>query len=317
MVSSFKQLNVLSECKAVGLSPWQCPPFLFILMGFINVVSIVITYQIATRAIDETEYVVLAVFVVSTLVFVVGSAVVLGFDKVVEANQMKSEFIGIISHQLRSPLAIFKWTLNALGENLQKQHVDSETSNAIFALNDTNERMIHLVNMLLEVNRIESNRFTFQKKLLSVDALTKKNISQQKNYADSLGITLQFDSDYSDELNADEDKLQMVIQNLIDNAVRYAKKNTTIYISIQKKAKEILWKITNTGIGIPLTEQKNIFSKFFRGKGASIYQAEGNGIGLYIAKKIIEQHGGTIGFSSEENRDTSFWFTIPITNHSS
>lgn len=314
MKNVFQQLNIVQQCKSSGLGLWECPPLLFVVMGIVNIVSIFFTYQVATRASEEPELAAIAALVVATIIFTIGTAVEFGFNKVVEANQMKSEFISIISHQLRSPLAIFKWTLNALEEDLQKEKLSIDAAIPIQALNDTNQRMIRLVNMLLEVHRIESGRFMFTKRPLSLQELTEKNIEAEKNYSKEFGVTVTFEVRASHtRVDADKDKLQMAIQNLLDNAIRYSRPKGMVSLSIEEiNGHMLLWKIVDTGVGIPEDEQKYIFSKFYRAQNARTYQAEGNGIGLYLSKKIVEEHGGSIGFTSKENSGTTFWFTIPI-----
>ncbi len=292
----------------------ECPPFLFILMGVVNIISIFATYQVATRASDEPEIAALAATIVAAMVFLIGNSVVFGFNKVVEANKMKSEFIGIISHQLRSPLSIFKWTLGAIEEDLQKELVKTGTQASILTLNETNQRMINLVNILLEVNRLESNRFSLNKELFSLETLTKEQVAGQKMYAEPMGLQIELVSEYSDVVNADTNKIQMVIQNLLDNAIRYSKTGGLITIRIERDKKSIIWKIIDMGLGISPEDKKHIFTKFYRGANARAYQSEGNGIGLYIAKTIIENHGGSIGFFSNKGIGTTFWFTLPINN---
>ena len=133
-------------------------------------------------------------------------------------------------------------------------------------------------------------------------------------YAKPMGLRIELLSEYADTINADEDKIQMVIQNLLDNAIRYSKIGGLITIRIEHDKKFVTWKIADTGLGISAEDQKHIFSKFYRGANARAYQAEGNGIGLYIAKTIIENHGGRIGFFSKEGAGTTFWFNLPINN---
>lgn len=314
MKNIIRQLNIIEQCKVSGLGLWGCPPFLFLVMGIINIISIFLTYQVATRASEEPELAAIAALIVAAIIFIIGSAVVFGFNKVVEANRMKSEFIGIISHQLRSPLAIFKWTLNALGDDLQKERLSMDAATPIRTLNETNQRMIRLVNMLLEMNRIESDRMVFRKRPVSLQKLTEKNIEAEKNYSREFAVSVTLTvRARNTTVYADEDKLQMVVQNLLDNAIRYSRPHGTASILIEEtNANGIMWKITDTGVGIPKDEQRYIFSKFYRARNARTYQAEGNGIGLYLAKKIIEEHGGSMGFASKENSGTTFWFKIPI-----
>ncbi len=111
---------------------------------------------------------------------------------------------------------------------------------------------------------------------------------------------------------ADEERIKRVIEHLIDNAVRYSTKKSEVKISMKYYGDQIDWKITDQGTGIPDADKPRIFDKFFRSVNASRYQTEGSGVGLFIAKSIIKMHGGAIGFSSELEKGSTFWFSLPI-----
>ena len=312
MKKLFSHIDFLAECRESGLSLWECPPFLFIVMGLVNIGSIILTYIVANRYEDQPEITALLTLLVAAVIFIIGNAIIFGFSKIVEANAREAEFIGIISHQLRSPLSIFKWTLGSLMSDTQRIKAPKEIGASLDTLTTINQRMIQLVSMLLEVHRIESNRFVIKKNTIDIKSITENIIKDQKQYAHSFGISLSLRApSLRYPLIADEDKVQMVIQNLTDNALRYADQNSTVCIDIEKVGDAIRWEVTNTGIGIPKEEHARIFQKFYRAKNAITYQVEGNGIGLYVAKTIIAQHGGIIGFSSE-GKKTIFWFTLPI-----
>src|SRR3989338_7329129 len=114
MKKLFSHTTLFAECRESGLSLWQCPPFLFIVMGLVNIGSIILTYIVANRYEDQPEITALLTLFVAAVIFIIGNAIIFGFNKIVEANAREAEFIGIISHQLRSPLSIFKWTLGSL-----------------------------------------------------------------------------------------------------------------------------------------------------------------------------------------------------------
>ena len=114
MFGFIKDGHVFGECKRSGLGLWECPPFLFIVMGFINICAMLGSYFLASRYTDEPMVAALVVVSVSVLILVIGNFIISGFNKIAEANLLKSEFISIVSHQLRSPLSIFKWTMDIL-----------------------------------------------------------------------------------------------------------------------------------------------------------------------------------------------------------
>ena len=315
MEKARKRFDFYSECYTGHLGLWQCPPFLFIVMGFIVIASMIATYALASRSIEEPEMAALIVAAVTALLVVIGGLIINGFEKISEANRMKTEFISIVSHELRSPLSIFKWTLDILSRDLKKADNDkSDVENFVHTLRTTTENMILLVNSLLEVSRIDSSTFVLRKDQVSIEEITRNIIKNFENYARSSNVqfALMVDPTLGPLAILDRERITMVIKNLVDNAIRYTPASGTITISIEKEGGHIRWKITDQGTGIPLKEQKFVFRKFFRAKNITSRQAHGSGIGLYLAKAIIEASQGTIGFSSQEGKGSTFYFTLPL-----
>lgn len=109
----------------------------------------------------------------------------------------------------------------------------------------------------------------------------------------------------------DIEKIALAFQNLVDNALKYTQSGGTITISLKKEEHEIKISVKDTGVGIPKDQQVRVFNKFFRGANVMRMETEGSGLGLFIAKNIIEAHGGKIWFKSDESKGTTFWFTLP------
>ena len=114
------------------------------------------------------------------------------------------------------------------------------------------------------------------------------------------------------EILADPSQLKLVVENLLDNAIRYVKAKGKVEVKLEKQNKSIYFEVKDNGVGIPKEDQKYIFQRFFRSANVMRHQTEGSGLGLYIAKSIVEKSGGKIGFESQENKGSTFWFTIPI-----
>lgn len=307
-----KQLNFVAECRSARLSFWQCPPFLVLVMGLVIIISMVATYTLATRYTDEPEIAALIVIAVTIVFLVVGNLIIAGFNAIALANRMKSEFISIVSHQLRSPLSIFKWTIEAMGREPHSPTSSSE-NNSLQTLAGSTEKMIRLVNSLLEVSRIEARAFVIKKEQVSLPKLAKAALLEFRSYAQASNVALDLKiTDDIPEIVGDRDRISMVIQNFIDNAIRYSRGGGRVEVAINKKEGDLEFSVTDTGVGIPLAQQKFIFQKFFRAQNSSRHQTEGTGIGLFIAKSIIEALGGKIGFHSQEGKGSTFWFTLPV-----
>ena len=307
----FARINIAGECRALRLGLRHCPPFLFLLMGSATIASMVATYLVANRYFVEPEMGAFAVSVVAAIFLVVGNMVIKGFNAVVEASRSKTEFVSIISHQLGAPLSIFRMTLGLM-ERQAKDDAGRDIGRHLQTLTDTNDRMIALVNSLLEVSRIEAARMTLRLESVALDALTGRLIENFRRYAEAHKVVLILHADPGlPPVTADREKTEMAAQNLIDNAIRYTVGGGEASIKITADGKTVRWSISDSGVGIPQDEQHYIFQKFFRGDKANHHDTRGSGIGLYIAKAIIEASGGKIGFTSEEGKGSTFWFALP------
>ncbi|MCK4554724.1 PAS domain S-box protein, partial [Candidatus Parcubacteria bacterium] len=235
-----------------------------------------------------------------------------------EIDRMKTEFISIAAHQLRTPLSAVKWALQMI-LNGHMGKIDPEVKEYLKKSYQSNERMISLVNDLLNISRIEEGRFLYDLKLVSIKDVIKEAIFSLKVLLSKRKIKVKFNAAKKKmpKIKADAKKIKLAIQNLIDNATRYSIAGNEVIINLkqikEKKNNFIKIEIKDYGIGINIKDQERLFSKFFRGNNAVRFQTEGSGLGLFIVKNIIEAHHGKIWFKSEKNKGTTFYIKLPIT----
>ena len=307
-----ESLNPLTPCKKWGVPLWQCPQFLFLLMGVIIIGVILATYSIATYQIGDPKIVALVVLVIAFVLLILDFIITRSFERIAEASRMKTEFISIISHQLRSPLTNLRYSLELLiSGKLGK--IEGKKLEYFKILEENTQRMGDLVNDLLTVSRIETGKLPLKKEEISLGDLTKKVILKFKPLADASNVKVELRVPKNlPRVLTDSLWLEQIVENLLDNAIRYIKDKGEVKIRVKVEAPKIYFEIQDNGVGIPREEQKFIFQKFFRSENVLKYQTGGSGLGLYIAKQILKLLGGEISFSSKENKGSTFWFTIPI-----
>jgi len=174
--------------------------------------------------------------------------------------------------------------------------------------------MARMVNALLDVSRIEAGTIVFDVQQFSLLDLTQQEVGNFRELADGAKVKINFDAPSAVRpVKADKLRVIMVIQNLLDNAMRYTPGEGTITVQIEDSGEPfVTWSVSDQGLGVPKSEQPRIFGKFFRADNVKREKIVGSGIGLYIARSIIEKSGGTIGFESEEGKGSTFWFTLPV-----
>lgn len=303
--------NIIENCKRYNVPLWQCPNFLIIPIGFLNVIAMISSYYMATKY-TSPEAVALVVIVIEFFFMIISYLIISGFEKLVESNRLKSEFVSIASHQLRTPLTGIKWAVNLMTtEDLKGLSADQK--DRIETIKESNQRMIDLINDLLNVSRIEQDRLGLKSEEVNFKKLIKETIKEYKLIAEANNIKIATKiSKKLPSVWADPEGIKLVLHNLIDNAIRYSHKKGIVTILAKRKGKYVKCEIQDEGVGIPKEDQKRIFQKFFRSENVMKYKTEGTGLGLFITKATIEKLGGKIGFKSKEGEGTSFWFTLPI-----
>ena len=305
-------MNVPFQCRKYDLSLWQCPQFLFLVMGLIIIGSSLTVYAIGNKYIEDPTLVALLVLFISAILLIVASIITRSFERLAEASRMKSEFVSVVSHQLRSPLSNLKWVI----EFLMSGRVGSVTEKQLEyfkILKENSNRMEELVSDLLTVSRIEQGKLPLKKEKISMDDLVKESVREMEIFARASNVEIDSKSEKNlPQIITDYFQLKLVIVNLLDNAIRYIKGRGRVEIILEKKNKNLHFEVKDNGVGIPQDDKKYIFQKFFRSENALRHQTEGSGLGLYIAKSIVEKLGGKIGFSSREGVGSTFWFNLPV-----
>ncbi len=230
-----------------------------------------------------------------------------------EIDQMKTEFISVASHQMRTPLSAMKWVLRMILDG-DLGTMNSQQREMLNKGYQTNERMILLINDLLNVSRIEEGRFQYRFSHTDIGDVFDSVVQEMKDMIDKRKIKFKYTRPETQlpKVNIDPDKIHLAAQNLIDNAIKFTPPAGRVEVSLETRGDQIVCSVKDSGVGIPTTQQHRIFSKFFRADNVIRMQTDGSGLGLFIVKNIIENHRGRIWFESTEGKGTTFSFSLPI-----
>lgn len=228
-----------------------------------------------------------------------------------EVDRMKSEFISIASHQLRTPLTAIKTYSHMLaggfGGKLNQHQQDF--MNIILGSVD---RMNELINTLLDISRIEEGRMTIAPQSVDLRALVNEIVTELTPMAADKNLTISCKLPAKGlRLTSDPLLIKEVCANLLSNAIKYTPDKGKIDLEINVTSREFVFTIADNGYGIPYAEQKRVFTKFFRAENVLDKEAGGTGLGLYLVKQVVENLGGKINFISKEGQGSAFTFTLP------
>ncbi|MEW6617309.1 MAG: ATP-binding protein [Patescibacteria group bacterium] len=230
-----------------------------------------------------------------------------------EIDEMKSGFISVAAHQLRTPLGSIRWNIELLMEEMGTSFPEAVKS-IIQNIYETNKRAIGLVNDLLNISHIEEGRFDDRPEHVLLGPIIQSVIQEYISEIEKMEISVSFDVKkyILIDVIVDPRRFRDVIQNIIGNAIRYNVSRGSISIIIEDRKNEIIISVSDTGMGIPDNEKEKVFSRFFRGSRAILSVPDGSGLGLFIVRSYIERWGGRIWFESVENKGSTFYFSIPI-----
>lgn len=227
-----------------------------------------------------------------------------------QLEKTRTDFVANASHELRTPLTVIKGFAETLLDGALEEPNTSRKFVSI--IHQETERLIRLVEDLLDLATLETEKIELEKKPLSLGPLIREIAVELKNSVEKKGLKLFLDVSWDlPQVQGDRGWLHQVLLNLLDNALKYTPSGGQIRIGAWQEGDEIKVEVEDTGVGIPQKDLPRIFERFYRVDKARSRQLGGTGLGLSIVKHIIERHGGKIGIKSEEGRGTKVWFTLP------
>lgn len=233
-------------------------------------------------------------------------------DRLRELDQLKSEFVTVAAHQLRTPLSGIKWALKAVVSG-ELGSLNTEQRAYLLKAYEANDRVIGLLRDMLLADQIEVGRLVSTEIPVKLGDLLDTLILEARNDAQAKKIRIDFQppAGLYGRVSIDPKNMRIAFENLIENAIKYTKAGGSITIAVEPAGSSIVVRIADTGIGIPADAQKKVFSRFFRAQNAVREVTDGSGLGLFIVQKIVEKNRGRIWFESTEGTGTTFFVELP------
>lgn len=306
----YDEFNLVKQADELGVTVWQTPSFLFIVMGFVIVGAMTGVY-IVSKNYDSPEIVILGEAAVVILLFTIGNLVIKMIEEMAKANKMKTEFVSVASHQLKTPIAEMNWQIELLLSKFQTG-LNGKQEELIKGISHSSEKMGRLVNDLLDVARIDQGQLALNKEVINFCALVHDVTESQQPIAKSAEVELRDSCSVAPiEIFMDKRRIAIAFENLVSNAIKYTKKGGLVEVLMVEENGMVQVCVRDNGVGISPTDQAKIAQKFFRSSRVKD-ETDGTGLGLYITKNIVEQSGGKFWFNSEVGVGSEFYFTLPL-----
>ncbi len=237
-----------------------------------------------------------------------------------EANRRMDDFLGMTSHELKTPLTSIKGntqlTLRQIAKNLQ----NLQTMQGMLESTERQARLLdRLVNDLLDISRAQSDRLELDMDLCDLVAIVREAVEEQRQIWADRSISLEFPEELHSHIFADADRIKQVVNNYLNNALKYSADDKPVSVSLQSTQQQVRLSVIDEGAGLSLEAQEQIWERFHKVEGIEVRSniqssTVGLGLGLYISKAIIEQHHGHVGVESSPGNGSTFWFSLPLAN---
>lgn len=239
------------------------------------------------------------------------SSLVFAREAAEQAERLKSQFLSTVSHELRTPLSVISGALSLL--SLEEKSFSEETKNVLDLASRNSKRLTLLINDLLDIEKLTSGNLTFKFKEHSFKLLLEQAIAENRSYVAQQNASIKFDNRLSADayIVVDELRFMQVMTNLISNAAKFSPDGGEVQVTASMAEQNVLIEIIDHGSGIPEAFKNRVFEPFAQAESSDSRNKGGTGLGLAITKTIIDKMGGAIGFDSELNQKTRFWFSLP------
>lgn len=249
-------------------------------------------------------------------------------------STVSGKFLSMTAREMQVPITTLSWNAERLVKVLGETVNNPDVAKILKRINEANLRLITLVEDLLNVAKMQEGAFLVTKRPMQLVEVIRRALRSNEREALKRGVVVKWSADASQIplTLGDPERMHQVMLNLLSNAVKYTPRGGTVTVTVRKsnelapvnvsvdtktehvRAEYVLCSVEDTGIGIAKEEQKEVFTQFFRGRRAVASDEGGTGLGLFLVKKIIEQHEGAIWFTSREGYGTTFFFTVPVLN---
>jgi PAS domain S-box-containing protein len=237
------------------------------------------------------------------------SAILRDVTKAKEVAQLKDEFVSIVSHELRTPLTSIRGSLGLLASGMMQSLPEKGQRMLTIALNNT-ERLVRLINDILDLERIQSGKVPMHKSLSDAEALMRQSVEVVQATAEKANVVVALDA-VSIPLMVDPDRIVQTFTNLLSNAIKFSQPGAMVHFSVRQKGTNAVFKVQDTGRGIPVGKLDLVFERFQQVDASDARVKGGTGLGLSICRKIVEQHDGTIWVESAFGLGSSFYISLP------
>jgi signal transduction histidine kinase len=233
-------------------------------------------------------------------------------EQLLEADRLKDEFVALISHDLRTPLTSIIGYVELALEDVGPA-LDEERRGYLQVVSRSSERLLRLVDDLLFVARLQAGRLVLERKTLDLATIARQAVEESQPRADAKHIAVRFSGDASAAVEADKGRLFQLLDNLISNAIKFTPEGGRVDVRVSATAGGVELEVADTGIGLAPGDAERVFDRFFRSSRVVAEQVPGTGLGLFIARAIVEAHGGSIEVTSSDGNGTTFRIELPTT----